>query len=858
MPVVDVLFDAEGDLTLDDLLHGDAARRFTLNRQHRTSFGYRDDVLWLRLPLANKTRKPLDLRLNVNNSRHAIVELYLVRDQQVIDRQRMGADYPYDDRSVDFPSFVFPIQLASDDTLTAYLHVYSTSSMVLPLRLQDANSFEQTARHLVTYWSLFYGIMVGLLLYNVLQFLSTRDATQAWYVVLCAASIFINSGLDGTLYWLWPDWPQWQSRAPYVMVVIANLAALRFAHLFLSVKKSTDPRWLKALQLVFWLQWPLLFWDLTHVDIVPHQVTVFSALGVTILISVLGLYRWQQGSRVARYFCLSWAAFLGSVLFSSITTLGWFNADAYALSSYKIGTALQMILLSLAVAEFYNEWRQRSEEAARETQLALARSQAKSEFLARMSHELRTPAHGILGLAELLRQGVTAGEQQQLFLTLSQSAQTLARLVSDILDYAKIEAGKLSLNPEPFRLFDLLRATLSPFALQAQQRQLEFSVQVPPSVPDAWIGDPVRIGQILTNLVGNALKFTEHGFVRVKLHFTPVDHEQAILRIEVSDSGGGIPLHEQSRLFTPFEQSEESARAGGSGLGLAITKQLTEMMQGQVGVDSEKGRGSRFWCELTLRLGPALPTSQDQSANETVLILSDALRRSRLLVDQQRPSRYQLQLLDQWPKEPSRLPAYRWLVVWPEHLHLLSNDDDPAWRQRLLVIREYPSQPIPAHLRTIPLPWIYAEFAAQIPAPETVVEARANNVVAPRILVIEDNQTNQLVVQGMLQRFGLKADLAGNGREAMTLLYEAEQPYRLIVTDIEMPEMDGIETARAVRDWEQRQQLTPCTIVALTAHATREFEQRCRSVGMNDFLAKPFTMESLRQILERYLGERHV
>ncbi len=853
MPAVNILFDRDGGVTIDDILRGSSRQQFQPNSSGRTAFGYREEAIWLQLPLSNRTKSPLELRLNVNSSRHAIIELYTVRDNQLVQRQRLGADYPYSERPIDFPSFVFQVPLARDEHVTLYLHVLSTGSMVLPLTLQDEKTFESHARDTLAYWSLFYGIMIGLLLYNMLQYLSTRDRTQAWYVVLCSGAMFINAGLDGTMYWLWPDWPQWQTRAPYVVVLIANAAGLRFAQLFLSIDKQQYPRWTRLLQVCFWLQWPLLVWNLFRVDVTAHAIAVQSTLVTSFIVSALGVYRWSQGSRLARYFCLSWAAFFVSIVFSGVTTLGWINSDAYGLSSYKVGTALQMVLLSLAVAEFYNEWRHRGEEAARNAQLALARSQAKSEFLARMSHELRTPAHGILGMAELLRQGVNSAEQQQLFQTLGQSAQTLARLVSDILDYAKIEAGKLSLTNEPFHLLDLLRATLSPLALQAQQRQLEFSVHIPADVPVQWFGDPLRIGQVLTNLVGNALKFTEHGFVRVRITLLKHHNDMATLRLEVSDSGSGIPIHEQSRLFTPFEQSEDSARLGGTGLGLAITKQLVEMMQGTIGVDSEKGRGSRFWCEIQVK-PLASENSPIEQAPQQVAILNDALRRTKMIVDQQRSPLYQLQVLEQWPKDKQSLSTFNWIVLWPEHLHLLSSEDEPSLKQRLLVVREYPNQPIPGHIRTMTLPWLYAEFAANIPANRGATDSNPLSLNSARILVVEDNHTNQLVVQGMLQRFGLKADLASNGREAMQLLKENDQPYRLIVTDIEMPEMDGIETARAVREWEQQKGLAPCTIVALTAHATREFEQKCRSVGMNDFLAKPFTMESLRQMLERYVG----
>lgn len=858
----------------DALVVPEQARRFFRSRHPVMRFGYGEEEIWLEIHFRNLDAVARDIVISLDMPNLQVVEFYAALETPTGLKDLKNA------KRLNFPSPSAIVHLPAQNNIQALIRVQSRSLRNFSVKAYDADTFyQQQTTHGVT-----VGVMVGALLLAALAMLffyyRWRDNAYVVLSLVCFALGGFIAFNESLIPFTRHATTGWRSALEMVLFVAFMAFECHFTRLFLDFRASHA-------RLHFTLGICISVCVLLIALLLIKQTALLNHISLTLAFLLVPiqmiaiLVRWNDSNAPLRWMLassISLVVVCVIFLLSSVTRLPL--ASTFYTECLWLLT-LGALLLVPALLERQRLQLQQLHGKDKRVAVAEAETRAKNEFLTQLSHEIRTPMNGILGMTELLEETPLSPTQLDYVKTIASSGNHLLNIIDDILDYSKIEAGKMALDVSIFDLASMLNECLEMFKLRAEEKSLELISLINSDVPTQVKGDPVRIRQVVANLVSNAIKFTENGDVMITLSNDPGVSSRHI-RFEIRDTGTGIPKEKLKLLMSGQDADDKS----GAGLGLAIAQQLVKMMGGQMGATSQPGRGSAFWFSIPLEAvtedNANSPFFTEQLQGLRMLVVDD--NASCRLVIQQQAASWGMQVTTAVNgKQAMALLRTQANLDEPFDVVILDHDmpgmnglelaaklkEDPLINNNLLVlmltghgnaptataarnagVRRIITKPVTGRILKITLAEELGHLRKIQSNAMPLNEQELVQLSQLRVLIAEDHPLSQKVINGMMHRLDVSAKLVVNGAHAVEEARKGN--YDLILMDCDMPEMDGFEATRRIRQWENQNKRAPMPIIALTAHIMDEHKERSLACGMNAHLSKPVELSELRDTMLRW------
>jgi len=923
---LDTYIDSSGTFVIEDALKLNDEEWQHLNKTI-PSFGHKKETLWFRLKIENKSTSVKQRLLSLELPTIDHYSVFITKRKSLISEYVLGDSLPFNLRIIDSYNFVSPITIKSGEVLSIYFRIESAESIRVPIYLRDDKSHNQHEKNTLLLYGMYFGALLIMAFYNLALFISIKDKNYLYftfYILSAALYRFSASGLG--FKYIWPTFPSINGLLILIFVSMIIFSVSLFIYSFMQISKSHRLYYyILRTQMFVSIFIPILGLSNLHLaGVVVNLLALFtttSAIWITIS-------RYLDDLKYAKLLIVGLLILLLSTLMLILNRLGFLPVNFLTENSSQIGYILTILLMSMSLSqrikhnhnkrilaeqkaltveknirlekEKYLKLKITAKEeeiqAKENVFIARAESKAKSDFLATMSHEIRTPMNGVLGIAEILADTELNPQQRYYISVIQESGNTLLNIINDILDFSKIEAGKIEIEIIDFELNQLCQQCISNFIILAKNKNIDLVVSIKPGTLIYLKSDPTRLKQIILNLLSNAFKFTRSGSIilRVTSVETEKDSKSPLLKFEVKDTGIGISNSQKKKLFSEFSQADSSTtrKYGGTGLGLAICKQLSELLGGEIGVDSEENVGTTFW--FTCKVSEAsesfvsensIPTVSLENKNilfvddspafidtakevasawgmnvEVAFSAEEAIEKLHssynnkvifdiISLDMAMPGKTGLECAAIINKNPnyhkSKILLLTAMDVLPEKQDLLKAGIDKAAQK-------------PASANFLLEVFLELIDGKNIIEKQEIKKSKAylehkRKLSGKMILVAEDNTTNQIVINKMLLKIGVNPVLVTDGEQAYKFVKEHYSQIDCILMDCEMPVMDGYQATKLIREWEDEQELEQLPIIALTAHALAEHRKKALEFGINYHLVKPVNIKSLGETLAKMI-----
>ncbi|MEE2729697.1 MAG: response regulator [Pseudomonadota bacterium] len=876
--------DTENQYRPEDFADERLLQQFTPARTPVLRLGYTDSTLWLKVQIESHLTHPVNALVYVSQPNIGFLAVHELTREGTKEMERVGSMTDNIHGFVKHRAPVLRLFMMPGQRSDYLIEVRSRQYMSMVLNVSDPATFYQSQFKQQLVMGLALGSLLMISLYGCFGVIKTRDSSYGYFALYAMAIVYYCACAFGYIGYYWFPYTDLHSQLETSALILMFAASLQFSRKLFELHRSR--RHLDRINRLLILAMMIALVAVFFMDIqTGSRISVILALLAVPLNFFNAAIRALDGFNPARIMVAPRLIILFIGLMTAQTVFGMLAVGMETL--HILVTSLFVDCFAAVVALNIRQRKVRLLEEQQRQHVAVleAERRAKTEFLAQLSHEIRTPMNGILGMAELLEDSPLSPSQEDYVRTISASGNNLLKILDDILDYSKIETGKMTLDITSFDIGIMLAECIDVYRQRAEEKGIELITHIHNDIPFQVKGDPTRIRQVIANLLSNAVKFTDHGEVIIEVS-PDRDKGQHHIRFAITDTGVGMGRDQLQELFS--QRKDHLDNLSHHGLGLPISQQLVYIMLGEMGAESQASRGSTFWFSVPLEPDPDgqdVPLFADQLQGLQLLVVDDNAS-CRLVLQQQATSwgmkvstaingRQALAMLHNQATihEPfdvvildHEMPGMTGmeLAARIKEDTLINNDPlvlmltglgmaPSATAARNAGIRRVISKPVTGRTLKVTLLEELAHIR-RIHADHPQDDQKLETLSPMRILVAEDHHLSQKVVRGMLSRLGMQAVTVDNGVDAVKLA--KEQDFDIILMDCEMPQLNGFDATRAIREWEQDCGRNPIPIIALTAHIMDEHKERSLECGMNAYLAKPIELSELRDVLIQWQDAR--